>query len=188
MNRIYTTDTTDKIGESVLIKGWVNARRDMGKIVFLDIRDKASILQVVLTPGDLSEADYEAVKSVRPEYIVAIEGEVQARGEKQINKDMPTGTVEVLAKKFSIISQAQTPPFEIDKDTIGVNEEIRLKHRYLDLRSERMQRNLKIRQQVFHFARNYLVNEGFNEIQTPILTKSTPEGASQSLRVFLRFA
>lgn len=181
MKRIYTTETTDKVSESVLIKGWVHARRDMGKIVFLDIRDKEGILQVVLTPGDLSEADYEAVKSVRPEYIVAIEGEVQKRGEKQIKKEMATGTVEILAKKFSIVSQAQTPPFEIDKDTIGVNEEIRLKYRYLDLRSERMKRNLTIRQSVFHFARNYLVKEGFYEIQTPILTKSTPEGARDYL-------
>lgn len=181
MQRIYTTETTDQVGHQVLVKGWVHARRDMGKIVFFDLRDKTGLLQVVLTPGDLSAADYEAVKSVRPEYIVAIEGEVQKRGEKQINKDLLTGTVEILAKKFSIIARAQTPPFEIDKDTIGVNEETRLKYRYLDLRSERMKRNITIRQQVFHFTRNYLVNKGFYEIQTPILTKSTPEGARDYL-------
>jgi len=181
MNRIYTSDTINKIGEKVLLKGWVHARRDMGKIVFFDLRDKAGLLQVVLTPGDLSEADYQAVKDVRPEWVLEIEGEVQQRGEKNINPDLPTGKVEVLAKKFKVLNQAKTPPFEIDKDTIGVNEETRLKYRYLDLRSERMKQNIELRAKVILFIRNYLTKEGFTEIQTPMLTKSTPEGARDYL-------
>jgi len=181
MERIYTIKTIEKVGERVLVKGWVHARRDMGKIVFIDLRDKEGLLQVVLTPGDLSEFDYEAVKKVRPEWVVELEGEVQERGGKQVNENMSTGTVEVLAKTFKVINEAETLPFEIDKDTRVVNEELRLKYRYLDLRSERMSRNIKTRQQVFHYARNFLVGEGFTEIQTPILTKSSPEGARDYL-------
>jgi len=181
MNRIYNTETIEKVGEQVLLKGWVHARRDMGKIVFFDLRDKAGLLQVVLTPGDLSKDDYEAVKQVRPEWVVEIEGEVQQRSEKQVNKNLPTGKVEVLAKSFKVLNVSKTLPFEIDKDTIGVNEEMRLKYRYLDLRSERMKKNLELRAKVILFIRNYLTHEGFTEIQTPILTKSTPEGARDYL-------
>ena len=190
MNRIYTIQTIEKVGESVLIKGWVHARRDMGKIVFIDLRDKASLLQVVLTPGDLSEADYEAVKQVRPEWVVEIAGQVQKRGAKQVNKDLATGTVEVLAKSFKVLNQAATPPFEIDptgqangagKDIRSVNEETRLKYRYLDLRSKRMHNNIILRHNVIRTIREYLYGKGFTEIETPFLTKSTPEGARDFL-------
>lgn len=181
MERIYTTKTVDKVGETVLLKGWINARRDMGKVVFIDLRDKESLLQVVLTPGDLGD-DYANVEKSRPEWVVEIEGVVQARGEKQINPNLATGTVEVLAKSFKVLNEAETPPFEVDKDTSEVNEELRVKHRYLDLRSERMRNNMKVRHNVMHFVRNYLTEqEGFREVQTAILTKSTPEGARDYL-------
>lgn len=181
MQRIYTTDTTDKVGESVLVKGWVHARRDMGKIVFIDLRDKEGLLQVVFAPGDLSESDYEAVKAIRPEWVVSIEGEVQARGPKQINENLATGTVEVLAKKFSVLNSCETPPFEIDKDTREVNEELRMKYRYLDLRSDRMHSIMKLRHAVNKHIHDFFSEDGFLGIETPILTKSTPEGARDFL-------
>ncbi len=181
MKRIYTTHTVDNVGETVLLKGWVHARRDMGKVVFIDLRDKEGLLQVVLTPGDLGD-DYVNVEKCRSEWVVEIEGVVQSRGEKQVNPNLATGTVEVLATSFKVLNESITPPFEIDKDTSEINEELRMKHRYLDLRTERMRNNLKIRHDVMHFVRNYLTEkEGFREIQTAILTKSTPEGARDYL-------
>lgn len=182
MSRIYTTETTEYIGKTITVKGWVHARRDMGKIVFFDMRDKESILQVVCVPAELDDESNEILKNIRPEWILCIEGLVQKRSEKQINPNMATGAVELLAKKIEIINKAETPPFEIDKDTARVDEELRLKYRYLDLRSERMKKNIKLRHQTMQFVRNYLTEkERFTEIHTPILTKSTPEGARDYL-------
>src|SRR3989339_177399 len=113
MKRIKTIETVNKIGEKVLLKGWVNVRRNMGKIVFLDLRDRWGILQVVIVPQELADTDLDLLKDIRPEFVLAIEGEVQKRGDKQINKDLATGTVEILAKKIAILSSAETPPFEI---------------------------------------------------------------------------
>lgn len=173
--------TTEMVGKEVTLKGWVHARRDMGKIIFIDLRDSTGLVQVVFAPGETEESAMEAVKDVRGEFVLGITGTVQKRGKKQINEDMETGTVEVLAKELEVINQAKTPPFELDKDTSEVGDETRLKYRYLDLRSERMRKNLKGRQQIFHFVRNHLAELGFFEIQTPILTKSTPEGARDYL-------
>lgn len=165
----------------MLLKGWVNARRDMGKIAFIDLRDRAGIIQVVLAPEDLEEGA-ELMKEIRPEFVLAIEGIVQKRGPKQVNPNMETGTVEVLGKKLEIINKAKTPPFEIDKDTKEVSEEIRLKYRYLDLRSERMNRNIKNRAAMINYVIQYLTEkENFTYLQTPILSKSTPEGARDYL-------
>lgn len=177
MSRIYTTQTTEKIGEEVHVSGWVHARRDMGKIIFIDLRDKEGLLQVVITPNDLSEAEYAAAKDVRPEWVVEIKGTVNKRGEKQINENLATGTVEMVATSFTVLNQSQTPPFEIDKDTSKIDEELRLKYRYLDLRSERLQRNIKLRSKYVQAAREFLFENGFTEIETPALTKSTPEGS-----------
>lgn len=181
MKRIKTTETVNKIEEKVLVKGWVHVRRNMGKIVFLDLRDRWGILQVVVVPSELDEASQELIKDIRPEFVLSIEGLVQARGEKQINKDLATGTVELLAKKIEILAEAETPPFEIENEDRQANEELRMKYRYLDLRHERMKNNMVARDKVISYLRNWLHKEDFLEIQTPILSKSTPEGARDYL-------
>jgi len=181
MKRIYTTDTNKKIGEEVLLKGWINARRNMGKIAFLDLRDMKGILQVVGVPAELDEASQEELNKIRPEYVVEIKGIVNERGERQQNPDMPTGMVEVLAKEIKVLNESKTPPFEIDKDTKIINEELRLKYRYLDLRSERMTKNMRMRGKLVQFFRDYMHKNDFLEIETPILMKGTPEGAREFL-------
>ncbi|MBT4210024.1 MAG: aspartate--tRNA ligase [Candidatus Komeilibacteria bacterium] len=181
MNRIKTTETVGKTSETVLVKGWVNVRRNMGKIAFLDLRDRWGILQVVAVPAELDEASQEILGNIRPEFVLAIEGVVQDRGAKQINKDLATGTVEILAKKIIVLSESETPPFEIDNEERQANEELRLKYRYLDLRHERMTRNIVARDNVISFFREWLHKNDFIEIQTPILSKSTPEGARDYL-------
>lgn len=161
--------------------GWVNARRDMGKIAFFDLRDREGIIQVVGVPAELDEKSLESMRDARLEYLLEIRGVVQARGAKQINPDMPTGTVELLAKEIKIISASEPMPFAVDSDTKIISEELRLKYRYLDLRSERMKNNLKARHNVNLFLRNYFSEQGFWEIETPDLTKGTPEGAREFL-------
>ncbi len=167
-------ETVNQIGETVTLKGWIHARRDMGKLAFLDLRDRSGIAQVVLVPAELSEASREAMKELRSEYCISITGIVQKRGEKQINPDLPTGTVEILAKEVEILNAAKTPPFELE-NTAPVNEETRLKYRYLDLRSPRMLKNLLLRDRVINFFRSHLHDKGFIEVETPLLTKSTGE-------------
>ena len=181
MNRILTTETVSKVGEEVLLSGWVNARRNMGKIVFLDLRDREGVVQVVGVPSELDEVSNEKLKDVRPEWVLQIKGIVKERGEKQKNPDMPTGTIEILLKELVILNTAETPPFEIDKDTMPINEELRLTYRYLDLRSERVKNNMKLRHEINLFFRNYLSEQGFWEVETPCLTKGTPEGAREFL-------
>ena len=177
--RVLSVATNEMIGQEVTVKGWVNARRNMGKIVFLDLRDRGGILQAVGVPSQMDAASAEAMKEVRPEWVLSITGLVQERGAKQKNPEMPTGNVEILIKKLEVLNTALTPPFEIDKDTKVVGEELRLKYRYLDLRSERMKKNIILRNNVSQFFRQNLLSDGFLEIETPILTKGTPEGASE---------
>ena len=181
MQRTISTQTVNKVDETVRVNGWVHVRRNMGKIVFLDLRDRWGILQVVCVPAELDEKSAEILKNIRPEFVLEIEGVVQARGEKQINKDMPTGTVEILAKKVTILSESETPPFEIENEERQAGEELRLKHRYLDLRHERMKNNMLMRSKMMQFVRDYLHKQEFVEVQTPILSKSTPEGARDYL-------
>lgn len=169
------------IGKEAVLKGWINARRNMGKIVFLDLRDREGIVQVVGVPAELDEKSNEELKRIRPEWVVEIRGVVNERGAKQKNANIPTGNVEVLAKEIKVLNEALTPPFEIDKDTMPVNEEARLKYRYLDLRSERMKRNLALRHNLNKFFREFLTDRGFWEVETPVLAKGTPEGAREFL-------
>lgn len=155
--------------------GWAQTRRDMGKIIFIDLRDRSGIMQVVC-------ADKEVVKAadaLRSEFVISVRGLVKARNPKQVNDKIPTGLVEVEAKEITILNPSKTPPFELDKNTLEVNEEIRLKYRYLDLRTERMRRNLELRHKIIKFFRDYLSDKGFLDIETPILTKGTPEGARE---------
>lgn len=179
MSRIFTSQTIEKVGETVTVAGWIHARRDMGKVLFYDLRDKDGLLQVVCVPSELGDENTEIANSVRPEWVVQIEGVVQARGAKQVNDKLVTGTVELLAKKITVLNEAKTPPFEIDKDTSVVSEEVRLKYRYLDLRSERMANNIRNRDKVFQAMRRFLGAQGFTEVETAILTKGTPEGARE---------
>lgn len=179
MERTWIIDTVDKVDQEVLLKGWVHVRRDMGKMVFIDLRDRTAICQVVFLPHH-EEALAEASK-LRPEFVVAITGRVNARPEKQVKADEATGTVEIEALTLEILNEAKTPPFEIDKGTENIDEEIRMKYRYLDMRTERMQRNLKLRDQIITFFREYMHNNGFTEIETPILMKDTPEGSREYL-------
>lgn len=177
MQRILSSQVANKVGKAVKIAGWVHSRRDHGKLIFIDLRDRDGLVQVVIIPSE-KEA-YEVGNKVRPEYVLEIEGEVNKRPDNMVNPNIPSGTVEVLAKKITILNESKTPPFEIDKDTIGINEELRLKYRYLDLRSERMASNIKMRAKVVKYIRDFYVDHGFIEVETPILTKGTPEGARE---------
>jgi aspartyl-tRNA synthetase len=181
MKRLKTIDCVDKTAKEVLIKGWVNVRRNMGKIAFLDVRDRWGIIQVVCVPQELDKASADLLADIRPEFVVEITAVVQDRGAKQVNADLATGKIELLAKKIAIINTAETPPFEIDNEDRQANEELRLKHRYLDLRHERMKNNMVVRANVMNFVRNWLHKNDFVEINTPILSKSTPEGARDYL-------
>lgn len=178
MKRTTAAETVNHIGETVTLKGWVNTRRDMGKIGFVDLRDRSGIVQVVLVPAELSERGKAAMNDLRSEFCVSIEGVVQARGAKQVNPNLETGTVEVLAKDIDVLNPSKTPPFELE-DTSKINEEIRLKYRYLDLRSPRMQHNLRWRDKIVTFFRDYMHRHDFVEIETPILMKGTPEGSRE---------
>ena len=179
MKRIFTSEAVEKVGEMIKVAGWIHARRDMGKVMFFDVRDKEGLLQVVAVPSELGEESTEIANRLRSEWVIEIEGEVKSRGEKQVNPNLKTGTIELLAKKVTILNEAKTPPFELDKDTMLITEEIRLQYRYLDLRSERMAHNLRMRSEVFQNMRQFLGGEHFMEIETPILTKGTPEGARE---------
>ncbi len=178
MSRITALETVKQIGQPVLIKGWVNTRRDMGKLAFIDVRDRSGVVQVILHPAELDEASKEVMKELRSEFCIEIHGVVQTRGEKQINPNMPTGTVEVVAKQVVVLNPSKTLPFEIE-DTSKVSEDLRLTYRYLDLRSARMQRNLRMRDQIISFFRDYMHAHEFVEIETPILMKGTPEGSRE---------
>jgi len=181
MQRILSIETTQKIGQSIKLNGWVNARRNMGKVVFLDLRDRWGIVQIVCVPSELDEPSRDALKDIRPEFVLEIEGLVQLRSEKQVNEKLSTGKIEVLARKIIILSKAETPPFEIANEDRQANEELRLKYRYLDLRHERMKNNMVLRDKVIDFLRHYLHKEKFLEIETPYISKSSPEGARDFL-------
>ncbi|MDO8474512.1 MAG: aspartate--tRNA ligase [bacterium] len=175
MNRILTSQTPDHKGEVVVIAGWVHTRRDHGKITFLDMRDREGLVQVVCTPQ--AKDAYETAQKARTEWVLRIEGMVQERPEGTKNPDIATGTIEIVAQAITVYSQAKTLPFAIDTDGYEIGEEKRLQYRYLDLRRPRLLHNLVSRHRVLQFMRDFLSKEGFIEIETPILTKSTPEGA-----------
>nr|MBP6942880.1 aspartate--tRNA ligase [Candidatus Buchananbacteria bacterium] len=175
--RILTKETVNHIGEEVTVCGWVHIRRDHGKLTFIDLRDRSGLLQVVFLPNH-TEA-LEAAKSLRSEFVVKITGNVNERPAKLVNDKLATGTVELEALSLEIINEAKTPPFELDGDTLDVNEELRLKYRYLDLRTERMIRNLRLRDSIITFFRDYMHRHDFLEVETPILMKGTPEGSRE---------
>jgi aspartyl-tRNA synthetase len=167
------------VGRTVTVMGWAATRRDLGGVIFIDVRDREGICQVVAR-SEASEKAHAVANEVRSEYVVAVVGEVEARDAETVNPDLETGKVEILAREIRILSEARTPVFPIE-DEVDTHEEIRLKHRYLDLRRPHMQKNLKLRHQVTMEVRRYLDEQGFYEIETPMLGKSTPEGARDYL-------
>jgi len=180
MKRVSNLNAIKFLGEKIKVCGWVNKIRSHGKIIFFDLRDKSGILQVV-SSEDKNKEIFGIANKVRPEWVIGVEGMVRKRPREMINPKLKTGEIEILAENLEIFSKAKTLPFSVLSSGYEINEEKRLKYRYLDLRRERLRRNLETRQRVFHFFREFLINEGFLEIETPILTKSTPEGARDFL-------
>ena len=170
--------TKQETNQTVQLKGWVNRRRDLGGVIFIDLRDRSGVVQVVFHPEE-KEA-FAIADKVRSEYVLAVEGEVVIRDPETVNPKIPTGEIEVLAKKVEVINTAKTPPFTLE-DRIDVDEAIRLKYRYLDLRRPAMQRILMLRHEAAKTVRQFLDQHDFIEIETPMLTKSTPEGARDYL-------
>lgn len=167
------------IGETVTVMGWVQKNRNKGGIIFVDLRDRAGLLQVIFEHGSIDEAGFEKAAKLRGEFVVAVVGKVEARN-GAVNETLATGEIEVRAEQIRILSESETPPFPVEADS-KTKEELRLKYRYLDLRRPDLQRNLMMRSQVAALTRQFLTGEGFLEIETPILGKSTPEGARDYL-------
>lgn len=179
MQRTHIAETKSKVGEIVELFGWIHNRRDHGKIVFIDLRDRSGIAQVVFTPHN--KDIYDTAQTLRSEWVVKISGKVAQRPESMVNKEIETGGIEIQPEHLEVISKAETLPFEINKDTKDVSEEARMKYRYLDLRSGRMRGNIMLRHKVTSLIREFLNKNGFVEIETPILTKTSPEGARDFL-------
>ncbi|HSX41525.1 MAG TPA: aspartate--tRNA ligase [Candidatus Saccharimonadales bacterium] len=171
---ITVAESLDNIGNPVTIRGWVHTVRDMGQIAFIELRDHTGILQLV-------EDDIKKLPKLGQEYVIEVSGTVRERGERYVNKKLLTGTVELGLDTVAVLNESIDLPFEVKKDTSVVNEELRLKHRYLDLRNDRMAGNLKLRHRVIKFIRDYYDQQGFIEVETPLLTKGTPEGAREFL-------
>ena len=169
---------TANIDETVTLCGWVDRRRDHGGVIFLDMRDRQGIVQVVFDPD--TEAHFQRADRVRSEYVLKVTGRVRARSDATVNPAMATGAIEVLGKELEILNQAVTPPFQLDEYT-AVGEEVRLQYRYMDLRRQEMQQRLILRSRITSVVRNFLDAEGFLDIETPILTRATPEGARDYL-------
>ena len=185
MERIPIAKTTENKGRQVKVAGWVHVRRDHGKIIFIDLRDRTGILQVVFAPSrdEAGLGVYENAKHLRSEWVVAIEGKINERPANARNAELVTGDVELLASNLEIISESLTPPFDISDERAmqEVSEELIMKYRYLDLRRPTRYKNTALRHRIIKFIRDFLDKEGFLEIETPILTKSTPEGARDYL-------
>jgi aspartyl-tRNA synthetase len=171
--------TKEQAGTEVILMGWVQRRRDHGGVIFTDLRDRFGLVQVVFSP-EVAEETFELADNLRKEYVIAVKGTVKARPEGMINDELATGKIEVTANDLQILSEAETPPFMIEDD-INTSEELRLKHRYLDLRRNPMQENMELRHNIKQSVREYLDSNRFLEVETPMLTKSTPEGARDFL-------
>ncbi|HDD4512168.1 TPA: aspartate--tRNA ligase [Staphylococcus aureus] len=168
------------LGQEITLKGWVNNRRDLGGLIFVDLRDREGIVQVVFNPA-FSEEALKIAETVRSEYVVEVQGTVTKRDPETINPKIKTGQVEVQVTNIKVINKSETPPFSINEENVNVDENIRLKYRYLDLRRQELAQTFKMRHQITRSIRQYLDDEGFFDIETPVLTKSTPEGARDYL-------
>ncbi|MCX6754827.1 MAG: aspartate--tRNA ligase [Candidatus Nomurabacteria bacterium] len=178
-DRKYIKDLNNFIGEEVVIAGWVDIRRDQGKLVFMDMRDMTGITQCVVLPNH-TEA-IEAVKEVRTEWVLKVTGIVNKRPERNIKEGVLNGDIELEITAIEILNKSKTTPFSVNENTIGINEDLRMKYKYLDLRTERMQKNIRMRDKIISFFRDHMHNNDFIEIETPIMTKGTPEGSREYL-------
>ncbi len=171
----------DRVDSEVLVAGWVHRRRDHGGLIFIDLRDRTGLVQLVFDPDEASKDSFELAHKLRAEDVLTATGKVVKRSPETVNENMPTGEVEIRVVGAGLLSDADTPPFEIESFSGEVSEETRLKHRYLDLRRDRMREAIELRHRVARAMREFLSGEGFLEIETPILTRSTPEGARDFL-------
>lgn len=171
--------TKENVGQTVTAMGWVAARRDMGKIIFVDLRDRSGIVQIVIDEKNVPQ-DFEKASRIHNEYVLSVEGTVVLRDADKVNAKIPTGEIEIVAKSIRVLSESDVLPFQIEEANM-VSDQTRMKYRYLDLRSTHMQRNLKLKSDIAYVTRNFFHDEGFIEIETPMLTKSTPEGARDYL-------
>jgi aspartyl-tRNA synthetase len=180
-NRVLINDLKNHVDETVVIGAWVDTRRDQGKMIFFEFRDRTGKVQGVTLPakeGELEKlATMETAKTLRNEWVVAVTGKVNKRPERNIQTDKQNGDIELEVLGIEVLNESETPVFDISTDTKEVGEEVRLKHKYLDMRSDRVQKNIRMRSKVAKFLRDFLETEGFIEVETPLLTKSTPEGA-----------
>ena len=174
-----TEVSSANIGETVTVMGWVQKRRNLGSLIFIDLRDRSGILQLVFNEETVGKAGYEKAESLRSEYVIAVTGKVEKRS-AAVNENLKTGDIEVIAEDIRILSESETPPFQIEENS-QTKDEIRLKYRYLDLRRPDIQKNLMLRSKVAYLMRDFMMKEGFLEIETPMLCKSTPEGARDYL-------
>jgi aspartyl-tRNA synthetase len=173
----------EHIGETVTLAGWVHSRRDLGGLIFIDIRDREGRTQTVFDPSDLQNEVFESASHLRSESVISVTGQVRHRPEGTNNSKIPTGEIEVMARTLEVLNQADVLPFPVDDPEVAskVNEELRLKYRYLDLRRPEMAGHLRVRSKAATAARVYFDEQGFLEVETPILFKSTPEGAREFL-------
>src|SRR5882724_10135983 len=173
----------EHVGQVVTLSGWVHSRRDLGGLIFIDVRDREGRTQSVFDPSDLSAELFQQAAALRSECVVRIQGKVRQRPEGTNNPRIPTGMVEVVASSLELLNYAEVLPFPVDDPEVAskVNEELRLKYRYLDLRRPEMARNMRIRSKVATATRVFMDEQGFLEVETPILFKSTPEGAREFL-------
>ncbi|HBH71283.1 MAG TPA: aspartate--tRNA ligase [Candidatus Yonathbacteria bacterium] len=175
MERTYIKDLKDYVGKEVIVKGWVDVRRDQGKMVFLDLRDMSGKVQAVVLPNHVEAL--EVAQRVRPEWVVCVSAQINKRPERNIKEGVLNGDIELEVLSVEVLNEAQTPPMDVTSDGHEIGEETRLKYRYLDLRRPRLQHNMRLRHDATLYARNFLSKNGFIEIETPLLTKSTPEGS-----------
>ena len=174
-----TEVTSAQIGEKVTVMGWVQKSRNKGGIIFVDLRDRSGILQIIFEENDCGTENFEKAEKLRSEFVIAVEGRVEARS-GAVNENLATGAIEVRAESLRILAESETPPFPIEEKS-KTKEDLRLKYRFLDLRRPNIQKNLMMRSKVATLTRQFLANEGFLEIETPMLTRSTPEGARDYL-------
>ena len=172
--------TAEQIGQEVTLMGWAGTWRNLGALIFIGLRDRSGLMQVVFNEADLPKEVFELAETIRSEYVIAVKGTLARRTPEMVNREMKTGEYEVIAKELKILSSAQTPPFYID-DNVNTKEDLRLKYRYLDLRRPRMQEILMMRHRIAQITRSYFDEQGFLEIETPMLGRSTPEGARDYL-------
>lgn len=176
--RTHYCGTVNKelVGQAVTLNGWVNRRRDLGGLIFIDLRDRTGLVQIVCSPEVLSEEQYRLAEGLRQEYVVSVSGVVRPRPEGQANPNLATGEIEVDVQSLEILAESKTPPFPVDR-AADVDDTLLLRYRYLDLRRQPLQETIAARHRIVHYVRNFLDSHGFLEIETPMLTKSTPEGA-----------